>query len=188
MTKPRKVAKSQPAAKHPRKKPSIDAILAERSVIMAVIVASGVPARDRADVFQNVVMGAWRSVKQGLYRPDPKADPRKALRGYLYSVARHLSMHHVNSAWSRRAVLTEQPLGFLPEPVGPSLEAQVAAREVLEAMTELPPWQLEALLIVDAPEDLTAWARARRMNPSTAASRLRIAREALALRLKRWRR
>ena len=43
--------------------------MAERSVIMAVIVASGVPARDRLDVFQNVVMGAWRSVKRGLYRP-----------------------------------------------------------------------------------------------------------------------
>ncbi|WP_437304017.1 hypothetical protein [Sorangium sp. So ce388] len=77
---------------------------------------------------------------------------------------------------------------MLREPVGPDLEAQVAAREVLDAMTELPPWQLEALLSVDDPESLVAYAKRRRMNPSTAASRLRIAREALALKLRRWRR
>ncbi|WP_437981493.1 RNA polymerase sigma factor [Sorangium sp. So ce117] len=188
MKRPRKGAGRPPAARHPKKKPSVEAILAERSTIMAVIVASGVPARDRADVFQNVVMGAWSSIKRGLYRPAPRDDPRKALRGYLYAVARHLSMHHVNSAWARRAVLTEQPLGMLRELVGPDLEAQVAAREVLEAVASLPDWQREALLIVDAPEALTAWAKARRMNPSTAASRLRIAREALALKLRRWRR
>ncbi|WP_441290214.1 RNA polymerase sigma factor [Sorangium sp. KYC3313] len=184
----RKGAGRPPAARHPRKKPTMEAILAERSAIMAVIVASGVPARDRADVFQNVVMGAWRSIKRGLYRPAPWDEPRKALRGWLYSVARHLSMHHVNSAWARRAVLTEQPLGLLRDLVGPDLEAQVAAREVLDAMASLPPWQLEALLSVDSPESLVQYAKRRRMNPSTAASRLRIAREALALKLRRWRR
>lgn len=68
------------------------------------------------------------------------------------------------------------------------MEAQVAARELLEALTELPPWQLEALLIVAAPETLAEYARQRGLNPHTVASRLRIAREALALRLRRWRR
>ncbi|WP_433927010.1 RNA polymerase sigma factor [Sorangium cellulosum] len=184
----RKGAGRPPAARHPKKKPSIEAILAERSVIMAVIVASGVPARDRADVFQNVVMGAWRSVKKGLYRPAPWDEPRKALHRWLYSVARHLSMHHVNSAWVRRAVLHPSPFGLLPEAVGPDLHAQIDARETLRALADLKPWQREALLVVDEPTSLVQYAKARGMSPGTAASRLRIAREALALRLRRWRR
>ncbi|MGK3994010.1 RNA polymerase sigma factor [Sorangium sp. So ce1024] len=161
--------------------------MAERSVIMAVIVASGVPARDRADVFQNVVMGAWRSVKRGLYRPAPWDDPRKALRAWLYSVARHLCMHYVNSAYVRRCVLDPMPLGRLRGIVGPDLHAQIEAREVLEALADLKPWQREALLVVDQPASLVAYAKARGMSPGTAASRLRIAREALALKLRRRR-
>ncbi|WP_438019642.1 sigma-70 family RNA polymerase sigma factor [Sorangium sp. So ce315] len=184
----RKGAKSQPTARHPRKKPSIEAIMAERSAIMAVIVASGVPARDRADVFQNVVMGAWRSIKRGLYRPAPRDDPRKALRGYLYSVARHLSMHYVNSAWARRFILDPQPLGRLRGVVGPNLDAQIEARDLLRAIERLEPRHREILLAVDTPETLSAYAAQRGMNPFTAASRLRIARAMLALRIQRWRR
>ncbi|WP_437325540.1 RNA polymerase sigma factor [Sorangium sp. So ce381] len=186
MTKPRKGAKSPPAARHPRKKPSIEAIMAERDIVRATV--AGIPARDRADVEQEILLGAWRSVKRGMYRPDPRDKPRDALRKFLRGVAWRTAARHINSAWTRRAVLTEQPLGLLRDLVGPDLEAQVAAREVLDAVASLPDWQREALLIVDAPEALTEWARARRMNPSTAASRLRIARETLALRLKRWRR
>ncbi|WP_437961341.1 sigma-70 family RNA polymerase sigma factor [Sorangium sp. So ce119] len=162
--------------------------MAERSVIMAVIVASGVPARDRHDVAQEILLNAWRSVKRGMYRPDPKAEPRKALRGWLYGVSWRKVGHHLKSAYVRRVVLSAQPLGWLPEPTGPSLEAQVAAREVLDAMAELAPWQLEAILSVDDPLSLVAYARRRGMNPSTAASRLRIARKALAMKLRRWRR
>ncbi|WP_438014956.1 sigma-70 family RNA polymerase sigma factor [Sorangium sp. So ce315] len=183
----RKGAKSPPAARHPKKKPTVEAMLAERSLIMAVIVASGVPARDRADVFQNVVMGAWRSVKRGLYRPAPWDEPRKALRRWLHSVARHLSMHHVNSAWARRAVLHPSPFGLLHETAGPDLHAQMEARETLRALADLKDWQREALLAVDQPTSLVQYAKARGMSPGTAASRLRIAREALALRLRRHR-
>ncbi|WP_437490601.1 hypothetical protein WME75_13990 [Sorangium sp. So ce1014] len=96
--------------------------------------------------------------------------------------------HYLGSAWVRRAVLHAQPLGRLSEPVGPSLEAQLQAREVLEALASLPPWQAEALLSVDNPESLVAYAKRRGMSPGTAASRLRIAREVLALKIRRWRR
>ncbi|WP_437589314.1 RNA polymerase sigma factor [Sorangium sp. So ce1000] len=182
----RKGAKSPPAARHPKKKPSIEAIMAERNIVRATV--AGLPMRDRADVEQEILLSAWRSVKRGMYRPDPKDKPPDTIRKFLRGVAWRTAAHHINSAYVRRVVLTEQPLGLLREPVGPDLEAQVAACEVLEAMTELPPWQLEALLSVGDPESLVAYAKRRRMNPSTAASRLRIAREALALKLKRWRR
>jgi RNA polymerase sigma-70 factor (ECF subfamily) len=164
----------------------MDAILAERGIVLATL--AGIPRRDRRDVEAEVLLNAWNAVRRGLYRPDPKDKPRDALRKWLHGIAWRLASHYVNSAYVRRAVLHPSPLGMLREPIGPSLEAQVAAREVLEAMTELPPWQVEALLSVDHPESLAAYAKRRRMNPSTAASRLRIAREALSLKLRRWRR
>ncbi|WP_437513081.1 sigma-70 family RNA polymerase sigma factor [Sorangium sp. So ce1099] len=173
---------------HPAAYPSIQAILAERALIVAVLVASGVPQRDRADVEQGIIIGAWRSVERGMYRPDPADEPRKALRRWIWGIAWRKTGHYLGSAWVRRAVLHAQPLGRLHEPVGVDLHAQLQAREVLEALADLPDWQVEALLSVDAPESLVAWAKARGMHPGTAASRLRIAREALALRLRRWRR
>ncbi|HTN89345.1 MAG TPA: sigma-70 family RNA polymerase sigma factor, partial [Sorangium sp.] len=164
MSRPRKGAKRPPAA-HPAKRPSIEAILAERSLIVAVLIASGVPQRDRADVEQDILLGAWRSVKRGMYRPDPAQDARKALRRWLWGIAWRKTGHYLHSAWVRRAVLHAQPLARLREPVGIDLHAQIEAREVLEALTELKPWQVEALLSVDDPESLVAYARRRGMHP-----------------------
>ncbi|XXY49166.1 sigma-70 family RNA polymerase sigma factor [Sorangium sp. So ce269] len=188
MKRPRKGARRPPAAQHPIQRPPVQAILAERSLIVAVLIASGVPQRDRADVEQGIIVGAWRSVERGMYRPDPADEPRKALRRWLWGIAWRKTGHYLGSAYVRRVVLNAEPLGRLREPAGVSLEAQLQAREVLEALASLPPWQVEALLSVDDPESLVAYAKRRGMNPSTAASRLRIAREALALRLQRWRR
>ncbi|WP_437643756.1 RNA polymerase sigma factor [Sorangium sp. So ce362] len=165
----------------------MEAILAERSVIVAVLIASGVPRRDHPDVEQQVLMGAWNSVRRGMYRPDPTQDARKALRAWLYGIAWRKTGHYLGSAWVRRAVLHAQPLGLLREPVGPSLEAQVAARETLLAIEGLKPWQRDILLAVDDPRSLVAFAKANGMRPGTAASRLRLAREALALQLRRRR-
>ncbi|WP_438000019.1 hypothetical protein WMF26_09230 [Sorangium sp. So ce185] len=106
----------------------------------------------------------------------------------LYGIAWRKTGHYLHSAWVRRAVLHAQPIGRLREPVGIDLHAQIEAREVLEALADLPDWQREALLSMDDPESLVAYARRRGMNPSTASSRLRIAREALGWRLKKWRR
>ncbi|XXY16009.1 sigma-70 family RNA polymerase sigma factor [Sorangium sp. So ce216] len=188
MKRPRKGARRPPAARHPSQRPPVQAILAERSLILAVLIASGVPQRDRADVEQDIIIGAWRSIERGMYRPAPEDEPRKAIRRWLWGIAWRKTGHYLGSAYVRRTVLHAQPLGRLHEPVGIDLHAQLQAREVLEALASLPPWQVEALLIVDAPESLVAWAKARGMSPGTAASRLRIAREALSLRLRRWRR
>ncbi|WP_437591075.1 sigma-70 family RNA polymerase sigma factor [Sorangium sp. So ce1000] len=186
MTEPRKGARRPPAARHPRKKPTMAEILAERGIVLATL--AGIPKRDRRDVEAEVLLNAWNAIRRGLYRPDPRDKPRDALRKWLHGIAWRLASHYVHSAYARRAVLHPSPLGLLREPVGIDMHAQIEAREVLDAMTELPDWQLEALLSVDDPESLVAYAKRRRMNPSTAASRLRIAREALALKLRRWRR
>ncbi|WP_437491617.1 RNA polymerase sigma factor [Sorangium sp. So ce1014] len=163
----------------------MEAILAERGIILATL--AGIRKRDRADVEQHVLLGAWNAIRRGKYRPDPRDKPRDALRKWLHGIAWRQAAHYFDSAWTRRAVLHAEPLGLLREPTGPSLHAQIEARETLELLAELPLWQLEAILIVDAPETLVAYAAARGMNPHTAASRLRIARKALALKLRRRR-
>jgi RNA polymerase sigma-70 factor (ECF subfamily) len=162
----------------------MEAILAERGIVLATL--AGIPKRDRRDVEAEVLLNAWNAIRRGMYRPDPKDKPRDALRKWLHGIAWRLASHYTHSAWARRAVLHPSPLGLLREPVGIDMHAQIEAREVLDAMASLPPWQREALLSVDDPESLAAYARRRRMNQSTAASRLRIAREALALKLRRW--
>ncbi|WP_438034303.1 RNA polymerase sigma factor [Sorangium sp. So ce204] len=161
-------------------------ILAERGIILATL--AGIPKRDRRDVEAEVLLNAWNAVRRGMYRPDPRDKPRDALRKWLHGIAWRLASHYVHSAWARRAVLHPSPLGLLRDPVGIDMHAQIEAREVLDAMASLPDWQRDALLSVDSPESLVQYAKRRRMNPSTAASRLRIAREALALKLRRWRR
>ncbi|AGP39721.1 RNA polymerase sigma factor [Sorangium cellulosum] len=161
--------------------------MTERRLIVATLVASGVPRRDRADVVQGVVLGAWRSIKRGMYRPDPAENARQAFRKWLHGIAWRKAWHYLESAYVRHEILSAQPLGLLREVVGPSLEAQVEAREVLEALTELEPSQREILLAVDDPEPLTAYAARRGMNPATAATRLRAARRLFALQLGRRR-
>ncbi|WP_437728084.1 sigma-70 family RNA polymerase sigma factor [Sorangium sp. So ce861] len=150
-----------------------------------MLISSGVPQRDRADVEQDILLGAWRSVRRGMYRPDPNADPRKALRAWLYGVAWRKAGHYLGSAYVRRAVLHSDPLGLLRELAGPNLHAQAEARETLDVLAGLPPWLIEALLAVDEPEPLTEYARRRGLNPHTVASRLRLAREALAALLRK---
>lgn len=188
MKRLRKGARRPPAARHPSKRPPVEALIAERSIILAVIIASGVPARDRPDVEQDIIIGAWRSIERGMYRPDPADEPRKALRRWLWGIAWRKTGHYLGSAYVRRVVLNAQPFGLLHELAGLNLEAQLQARETLEALADLPDWQREILLAVDLPESLVAYARSRGIRPGTAASRLRIVREALSLRLRRWRR
>ncbi|WP_437294863.1 hypothetical protein [Sorangium sp. So ce426] len=99
----------------------MEAIFAERLLIRAVLIASGVPARHRADVEQQVLIGAWDSVRRGMYWPDPREDPRRAPRGWLHGIAWRKVSHHLGSSWVRRAVLHAEPLGLLRELAGPSL-------------------------------------------------------------------
>ncbi|WP_438023569.1 sigma-70 family RNA polymerase sigma factor [Sorangium sp. So ce233] len=183
MKRPRKGAPRPPAAYYPPALATVEAIVAERRLVVATLIASGVPKRDRADVVQGVVLGAWRSIKRGMYRPDASENARQAFRKWLRGIAWKQASHYRERAYVRYEVLSSQPFGLLREVVGPSLEAQVDAREALGVLAELKPWQREILLATDEPEPLAAYAERRGMNPSTAATRLRLAREAFALRL-----
>ncbi|WP_437653093.1 hypothetical protein [Sorangium sp. So ce1182] len=90
---------------------------------MAVLFVSGVPARDRADVEQDITIGAWRSIARGMFRPDPAEDARKALRRWLWGICWRKAGHYVNSAYVRRVVLNAHPFGLPREHAGLNLEA-----------------------------------------------------------------
>ncbi|WP_437476454.1 sigma-70 family RNA polymerase sigma factor [Sorangium sp. So ce1014] len=164
----------------------MQAILAERGIVRATL--AGIPKRDRADVEQEVFLGAWRAIRRGKYRPDPKDKPRDALRKWLHGIAWRQASKYFEAAYVRRFILDPQPLGRLRAVVGPSLDAQIEARDLLRAIERLELRHREILLAVDAPETLSAYAAQRGMSPFTAASRLRIARAMLALKIRRWRR
>ncbi|AUX43441.1 hypothetical protein SOCE26_048890 [Sorangium cellulosum] len=164
----------------------MQAILAERGIVRATL--RGVPARDRDDVEAEVFLAAWRSVRRGKYRPDPKQKPRDALRVWLHGIAWRQAAKYFDSAYVRRVVLDTQPIGRLRGIVGVSLDAQVEARDLLRAIGRLKPEHQAILLAVDSPESMVEYARRRGMNPNSAATRLKIAREALFLSLRRWRR
>lgn len=55
-------------------------ILAKQSLSWAVLVANGVPKRDRADAAPGVLLGAWRSLKRSMFQPDLAEPTRKVLR------------------------------------------------------------------------------------------------------------
>ncbi|KYF76887.1 hypothetical protein BE17_23795 [Sorangium cellulosum] len=162
------------------------AILAERGIVRATL--AGIPRRDRDDVEQEVFLGAWRAIRRGKYRPDPKDKPRDALRKWLHGIAWRQASKYFESAYVRRFILDPQLLGRLRGVVGVNLDAQIEARILLRAIERLEPRHQEILLAVDAPETLSAYATQRGISPFTAMSRLRIARAMLALKIRRWRR
>ncbi|WP_437688518.1 sigma-70 family RNA polymerase sigma factor [Sorangium sp. So ce176] len=129
----------------------MDAILAERGIVLAML--AGIPKRDRRDVEAEVLLNAWNAIRRGMYRPDPRDKPRDALRKWLHGIAWRLASHFVHSAYVRHVVPHPSPLGLLREPVGVDLHAQIEAREVLDAMASLPPWQVDALLSVGRPRE-----------------------------------
>ncbi|WP_437783435.1 RNA polymerase sigma factor [Sorangium sp. So ce1097] len=161
----------------------MQAILAERGIIRATL--AGIPKRDRADVEQEVFLGAWRAVRRGKYRPDPKDKPRDALRKWLHGIAWRQASKYFESAYVRRFILDPQPLGRLRGVVGPELHAQIEARDLLRAIERLRPEHQAILLAVDSPLSMGQYARELGLNRNSAASRLRLARKMLMLSLRR---
>ncbi|WP_437320237.1 RNA polymerase sigma factor [Sorangium sp. So ce385] len=171
---------------HPAVSPPIEALVAERRLIAAVLVACGVHARDCEDVLQNVLMAAWRAVQEGRYRPDPRADPRRALQGWLRGITWRQAGHHLGRAHVRREVPVDEPRALVDEGCV-DLEERLLARAALRALVELPAHHGELLLAAAGPQTITAYARAHALNPATTARRLHVAREALAARIARGR-
>jgi RNA polymerase sigma-70 factor, ECF subfamily len=162
--------------------PSIEVLWAERPFVALLLRALHVPARDREDLLQTVLLGAWKAIRARRYRPDPRRHPRHALRAWLHGVVWRQVSHYQDKAHVRCEILCGAPLA----PAGQApleLEGELLARAALREIAALPAGHREVLLAVAGRLSLVAWARKRRMNPNSAATRLRRARRALAERL-----
>ncbi|WP_434042136.1 MULTISPECIES: RNA polymerase sigma factor [Sorangium] len=168
----------------PAVSPPPGALLAERRLIEATLVACGVPARDRDDLLQIVLLAAWNAIQAGRYRPHPGADPRRALQAWLRGIAWRQAGHHLGRAHVRRELPVDAPRALTDEgSVAP--EGGLLARAALRALAELPAPHRELLLAAAGPRPITAHARAHGLSPSTTARRLHLARKALARRIAR---
>lgn len=179
----RRRARSAPReALHPVVSPSNEALWAERPFVAILLRALHVPARDREDLLQAVLLGAWEAIRARRYRPDPRRRPRAALRAWLHGVAWRQVSHYRESAYVRCEILCSAP--FSPADQSPvEIAGELLARAALREVAALPAGHREVLLAAAGPLSLVAWARACGMNPNSAASRLRRARRALAEKL-----
>lgn len=173
---------ASPEVLHPAVLPSIEALWAERPFVALLLRNLHVPARDRKDLLQTVLLGVWEAIQACRYRPDPLRHPRHALRAWLHGIAWRQASHYRESARVRREILRGAPLTLAGE-AHVEIEGELVARAALRQVAALPRGYREVLLAAAGPLGLAAWARARGMNPASAASRLRCARRALAARL-----
>ncbi|WP_236644354.1 RNA polymerase sigma factor [Sorangium cellulosum] len=178
----RRARRASKEARPPAVSPSIEALWAERPFVALLLRALHVPARDLEDLLQTVLLGAWKAIRARRYRPDPSRCPRAALRAWLHGVVWRQVSHYRERACVRREILRGAPRA----PAGQApvqIEGELLARAALREVAALPVGHREVLLAAAGPLSLAAWARARGMNPNSAASRLRCARRALAKRL-----
>ncbi|XXX73760.1 sigma-70 family RNA polymerase sigma factor [Sorangium sp. So ce134] len=135
-------------------------------------------------MLQNVLIAAWIAIQEGRYRPDPRADPRRALQGWLHGITWRQAGHHLGRAHVRREVPVDEPRALVDEGnIDP--EGRLLARAALRALVDLPARQGELLLAAAGPQTITAHARSHGLNPATTARRLHVARQALADRIAR---
>lgn len=163
---------------------SFDAIVQHRSMIMDSLRRLKIPACDRADVLQDILLSAWRTIEAGRFHAPEHLSMKDALRRWLHVVAWHHTTHYRanQDRWERgRDSYTRSAIdGHAPPP-----SAQVEARLNLRHLDRIDPALRDT--VVDAALGRTAEEIAADLgqNPNTIQGRLARGREQLrrALRL-----
>jgi RNA polymerase sigma-70 factor (ECF subfamily) len=145
---------------------------------------AGVDRVDLDDVMQEVAIGAVLAVAEGRYRPDPRVEPRLALRRWLSGIALKQLSHLRTRAHRWREVPCSDPWCNEHEPAE-HLGPQRDAREALATLAALPRWARDMLLLVAEGLTLRRIAAFRGMPIGTAAARIRRARARFAALLAR---
>ena len=83
--------------------PSMEEIHALTPYIHSVLKARGVPQRDRCDLVQRVLIGAWQAIASSRYQPKPGVP----LRAWVGEIARRQASTYRRSALARREELTD---------------------------------------------------------------------------------
>ncbi|MCC6556087.1 MAG: sigma-70 family RNA polymerase sigma factor [Polyangiaceae bacterium] len=144
--------------------------------VRQIVTFMGVRACDRKDVVQNVMLGAWASVKAGRFRLRANIEPNAALRAWVGSIAVNQSLKWLDRAYNRREV----PCANLrpPELVGDDPEGRYDAREMWHrAMRTLHEDDRAVLVLAAEGRTLREIATALGLRVGTAAMRLGRVRE-----------
>lgn len=133
------------------------------------------------------MLGAWRSMEAGRFRPSPELSPADALRIWLTGVASRQASHYRDKAYRRHERLPVDP-DRLSAFAAPSQEDRLVARGHLRAFYRLRPELREVLALVATGLEMHEIAEALGIPRPTVATRLRLARRLFARSLTRWRR
>jgi RNA polymerase sigma-70 factor (ECF subfamily) len=172
---------------HPAVYLEATALLEQRPLIRSTLRARGVLPADLDDVTQDTVLGAWRSMRAGRFRPPPALAPADALRTWLAGVASRQASHYRDKAYRRHEA---HPLDLqrLSTFATPSPEERLVARGLLRAFHRLRPELREVLALTAAGLTMLEIAEALAIPRPTVATRLRLARRLFACSLARGRR
>ncbi|XXT14435.1 sigma-70 family RNA polymerase sigma factor [Sorangium sp. So ce429] len=162
-------------------------LLEQRPLIRSTLRARGIRAADLDDVTQETVLGAWRSMRAGRFRPSPDQPPVDALRAWLAAVALRQASHHRDKAHRRREVPTVEP-HRLAAFAAHSPEPRLMARGLLRAFHQLRAELREVLALTATGLTMREIAEALAIPRPTVATRLRLARRLFARSLTRRRR
>jgi RNA polymerase sigma-70 factor (ECF subfamily) len=88
--------------------------------IAQVLKSRGVPQRDREDLIQRVLLGAWQAIAAGRFRRDPDIP----LRAWVAEIARRQAFNYWRASRSRKEQLTDPDLtSTSPKPSQTALAA-----------------------------------------------------------------
>ncbi|WP_438026377.1 sigma-70 family RNA polymerase sigma factor [Sorangium sp. So ce233] len=154
-------------------------------MIVDVLRQFKVPASDRPDVMQDILLSAWRTVETGGFRPSDRLSKRQAMRRWLYTVAWHHIIHYRERElrWEKGRASYVHPAidGYVPPPF-----EQIEARLSLGCLERLKPALRD--VVMDAAFGYTAEEIAAELgqNPITIQHRVERGREQFrrALRVK----
>ncbi|XYH95541.1 sigma-70 family RNA polymerase sigma factor [Sorangium sp. So ce1128] len=163
------------------------ALLEQRPLIRRTLRARGVLPADLDDLTQDTVIGAWRSMRAGRFRPSPALPPADALRPWLAGIASRQASHYRDKAYRRRELPAVDP-DRLSAFAAPSPEARHVARGLLRAFHRLRPELREILSLVATGLSSLEIAASLSLPRPTVATRLRLARRLFARALTRFRR
>lgn len=136
----------EPRAERPSVYLDDTVLVREIPFIEKVLRACQVATHDLADVVQDVLFGAWKSMQMGRFRPPPGEPLSETIRAWLFGVAWRQASHYRCAAHRRREVLSTR-LCVVLDGV-PLVENQVVARGLLEIFQRLPLSYQEVLGLV----------------------------------------
>ena len=179
-----------PRREHPSTLPAValvdSAITEQMPFIRHVLRRRGVLPADLEDVTQETVLGAWRSMKAGRFRPAPTDHPGDAVRSWVAGIACRQMADSRNKAY-RRYEIALVDLRALARVPTPSPHQRLAARSLLRNFGRLRPELQEVLGRAALGMRLQEIASDLAIPIGTVFSRLYLARRRFAEALKRWR-